>query len=184
MNSFRFGIHRPVSLTAILYYAGLLCLAFLLTPLTAVDDTPTAYEVLKDYDFPVGLLPKGVLGYDLDKTTGKFSVNLNGTCSFSLEGSYQLKYRSTINGYISQGKLTKLQGISVKVFFFWVNIVEVTRYGDELEFSVGIASASFPVDNFEECLQCGCGMDCVNAQVKSIRTNPFAISSSWGNNLS
>ncbi|KAK3020865.1 hypothetical protein RJ639_045547 [Escallonia herrerae] len=38
----------------------------------------------------------------------------------------------------------------------------VRRNGGELEFSVGIASAKFPVSNFEECPQCGCGMDCGN----------------------
>ncbi|KAF8401444.1 hypothetical protein HHK36_012383 [Tetracentron sinense] len=153
------------------------CLTSSLTPLTAAADTSTAYMLLEDYDFPMGLLPKGVVGYDLDKSTGKFAAYLNGSCSFSLEGSYQLKYKSTIKGSISKGKLTSLQGISVKLFLFWVNIVEVVRNGDDLEFSVGIASAYFPIDNFEECPQCGCGLDCVNGQVRKLGTNPFVSSS-------
>uniref|UniRef100_A0A803NDS0 Uncharacterized protein n=1 Tax=Chenopodium quinoa TaxID=63459 RepID=A0A803NDS0_CHEQI len=74
----------------------------------------------------------------------------------------KLKYKPTISGFISKNKLTKLTGVSVKVFFVWLNIVEVRRADDELEFSVGIASANFPIDNFEECPQCGCGLDCVN----------------------
>ncbi|KAE8668471.1 hypothetical protein F3Y22_tig00112318pilonHSYRG00008 [Hibiscus syriacus] len=117
-------------------------------PLTFTDDTPSAYEVLQDYNFPVGILPKGVVKYDLDESTGRFHAYLNGSCSFSLEGSYQLKYKSTISGIISDNKLTDLSGISVKVFFLWLNIVEVTRDDDELGFSVGIVSASFPIDNF------------------------------------
>lgn len=40
--------------------------------------------------------------------------------------------------------------------------MEVSRVDDLLEFSVGIASASFGIDNFYECPQCGCGFDCVN----------------------
>ncbi|KAK3020860.1 hypothetical protein RJ639_045542 [Escallonia herrerae] len=135
-------------------------LTFFSTSPVAGDDTPTAYEVLEDYDFPVGLLPKGVTGYELNTTTGKFEAYLNGTCSFSIDG-YKLRYKSTISGVITTDKLKSLKGISVKVLLFWVNIVEVTRDDDdELDFSVGIASADFPVDNFDESPQCGCGFDC------------------------
>ncbi|KAK4792161.1 hypothetical protein SAY86_022596 [Trapa natans] len=45
------------------------------------------------------------------------------------------------------------------ILFLWMNIVEVTRVSD-LEFSVGIASASYDIDNFFESTQCGCGFDC------------------------
>ncbi|GMI84446.1 hypothetical protein like AT4G02370 [Hibiscus trionum] len=140
------------------------------------DDKPTAYEVLKDFNFPIGLLPEGVVGYDLDSSSGKFSAFLNGSCSFSLEGSYQLKYKNTIKGYISKGRLSSLQGVRVKVFFMWVNIVEILRKGDNLEFSVGIAAAGFPLDNFEDCPQCGCGLNCNNEKLRRIRKNPFLSS--------
>ncbi|KAJ7977918.1 DUF538 domain-containing protein [Quillaja saponaria] len=63
---------------------------------------PSAYEILEDYNFPIGLLPRGVIDYDLDSSIGKFSAFRNGSCSFFLDGSYQLKYKSTIKGYISQ----------------------------------------------------------------------------------
>ena len=138
-------------------------------PLTIADDKPSAYEVLQRYNFPVGLLPKGIVKYDLDESTGQFHAYLKGSCSFSLEGSYQLKYKSTISGIISNNRLKDLSGISVKVLFLWLNIVEVIRDGDELEFSVGMASASFPIDNFYECPQCGCGLDCVNGKVSKLR---------------
>lgn len=132
---------------------------------------PTAYEVLRSYDFPVGLLPKGVTGYDLDESTGRFNAYLNDSCSFSLEGSYQLSYKSKISGRISKGKLTKLSGISVKVLILWLNIVEVTRNGGNLDFSVGIASADFAVDNFYISPQCGCGLDCDSVLNDQITTS-------------
>ncbi|KAF5731434.1 hypothetical protein HS088_TW18G00111 [Tripterygium wilfordii] len=131
---------------------------------TAVSDDLTAYEILQDYDLPSGILPKGATGYQVDRNTGRFHAYLSGSCSFSLEGSYELSYKSTISGYISKGRLTQISGVSVKVLFFWLNIVEVVRSGDEMEFSVGIASANFPIDNFYESPQCGCGLDCNNAQ--------------------
>ncbi|PIM98399.1 hypothetical protein CDL12_29124 [Handroanthus impetiginosus] len=141
---------------------------------------PTAYEVLESYDFPVGILPKGVTHYDLDPSTGKFNAYLNGSCSFSLEGSYQLKYKSRISGYIYKDKLTNLSGVTVKVLFLWLNIVEVRRNGENLEFSVGIASAEFPLDNFYVSPQCGCGLNCNNLddgpKEGNLRTNPFVSS--------
>ncbi|GAV89719.1 DUF538 domain-containing protein [Cephalotus follicularis] len=136
---------------------------------------PTAYEMLNEYNFPIGILPKGVIDYDLDSTTGKFSAFFNGSCSFSLEGSYQLKYKPTIRGDITKGKLSSLEGVSVKIYFFWVDIIEVSRRGDDLEFSVGIAGAGFPIENFFESPQCGCGLNCNNEQARKIRTNPLKI---------
>ncbi|KAL9683982.1 hypothetical protein QQ045_021413 [Rhodiola kirilowii] len=132
-------------------------------------ESPTAYELLQSYNFPPGLLPKGVTHYDLNNSTGEFHAYLNGTCSFSLEGSYQLKYKSTIGGKISKNRLSNLSGVSVKVFFVWLNIVEVVRDGDDISLSVGIASADFPVENFEECPQCGCGMDCGGTKMIRLR---------------
>lgn len=130
---------------------------------------PSAYEVLKDYNFPIGILPKGVLGYDLDPSDGKFSAYLNGTCGFSLQGSYQLKYKSIIKGNISKGRLTSLEGVSVKLFFMWVDVVEVLRSDDHLQFSVGIAGANFPIDNFVESPQCGCGLNCGDGQASMVK---------------
>ncbi|KAF3436466.1 hypothetical protein FNV43_RR23558 [Rhamnella rubrinervis] len=140
------------------------------------DDTYSAYDLLQHFNFPMGLLPKGATGYELDSSTGQFRAFFNGPCSFSLEGSYQLKYKSTIGGQISNNKLTSLTGVSVKVLFLWLNIVEVTRSGDDLEFSVGIASASFPIENFYECPQCGCGLDCVNGPLRKLKINPSVSS--------
>ncbi|XP_042468375.1 uncharacterized protein LOC122051344 [Zingiber officinale] len=124
------------------------------------NDNLTAYEALASYDLPPGLLPQGALGYDLNAPTGAFSAYLNGTCSFSLDGSYQLRYKSTITGVISPGRLSDLHGVSVKILLFWVNIIEVRRLTDSLRFSVGIASADFAMSNFYISPRCGCGLNC------------------------
>lgn len=166
-----------MSIIALIFVSTCLLLSSPLVSSTAVvDEVPSAYAVLGDYDFPEGILPQGVVGYELDKSTGKFRAYLNGSCSFSLEGSYQLRYQSTISGYISEDKLTSLSGVSVKVLLFWLNIVEVTRSGDELGFSVGLASASFPLDNFFVSPQCGCGLNCYNLQLRKLKLNPSVSS--------
>lgn len=114
-----------------------------------------------------------MLGYELDTSTGKFSAYLNGSCSFTID-LYELNYKSTITGKIANDKLLCLSGIEVKVLFLWLNIVTVTCYDDELDFSVGLASSIFPVGNFDERPTCGCGFDCVgyhSAAKKSSKLN-------------
>ncbi|CAE6140558.1 unnamed protein product [Arabidopsis arenosa] len=157
--------------------ASLLFLSSLAAAVAAESDTPTAYSLLQSYNFPVGILPKGVVAYDLDTTTGKFHAYFNDSCSFSLVGSYQLNYKSTISGYISENKLKKLTGIKVKVLFLWLNIVEVIRNGDEMEFSVGITSANFAIQEFLESPQCGCGFECKDSKSNMFERNPFVSSS-------
>ncbi|KAL2956804.1 hypothetical protein AAZX31_18G107900 [Glycine max] len=59
------------------------------------------YDVLMEYGFPVGLLPKGAIGYSLNKVSGEFAVYFQGVCSFDIE-SYMFKYKSTITGVVSK----------------------------------------------------------------------------------
>ncbi|XP_057782281.1 uncharacterized protein LOC131000411 [Salvia miltiorrhiza] len=157
---------------------GVVLSLILVVVLTGAVAVPTAYEVIQGYGFPIGILPKGVTHYDLDESSGKFNAYMNGSCSFSLEGSYQLKYSSVISGYIYKDKLTNLSGVKVKVLFVWLNIVEVRRNADKLEFSVGIASADFGIENFFICPQCGCGLDCngLDGDTDNLRADPLVSS--------
>lgn len=117
-------------------------------------DNRTAYEVLQDYNFPVGLLPEGVQRYDLDIMTGEFSVYFQYTCRFSLN-NYHLKYKPTVKGFISNGKIFGLKGVTEKVFLVWMEIDEIVRKGNDLVLSVGALSTVFPVDDFAQSPQCG-----------------------------
>ncbi|RDX97197.1 hypothetical protein CR513_20056, partial [Mucuna pruriens] len=156
--------------------SALLLLLLVSAPIAA-SGALTAYEMLESFHFPEGILPKGVTGYELERSSGKFRADLNGSCSFALEGSYKLSYQPTITGYISDGRLTELRGISVKVLFFWLNIIDVTRVGDDLYFSVGVASASFPLNNFFVSPQCGCGLDCDDFRIRQLKFRNPSLSS-------
>lgn len=78
---------------------------------------------------------------------------------------------------IKKDELSSLSGIQVKVLFLWLSITEVIRDNDELEFSVGIASANFPVSNFYECPTCGCGFDCDDGNFRKIDMDRVVYSS-------
>lgn len=148
--------HRLAPLSAIL----IILILIDPTPALSSTDSRTAYEALEDYNFPIGLLPQGVSSYDLNSNTSKFSVYFNDTCSFPLESSYHLKYNPIVTGYISNGKLTSLEGIYAGLFSLWKEIVEIDRNGDDLVFTVGLWSSVFPMDYFNQSPQCGCGFSC------------------------
>ncbi|CAI8603760.1 unnamed protein product [Vicia faba] len=143
----------------------------LLAAALTVSSAPTAYEAIRTFNFPPGILPQGVTGYQLNESSGDFRADLNGSCIFSLQDSYQLSYNSTITGRITDNRLTDLRGISVKVLFFWVNILEVVRKGHDLDFSVGVTTASFPLDSFFVSPQCGCGLDCDVLRIRKLKLN-------------
>lgn len=156
---------------------SLISLFFLIGSSSSNEAWPSAYEALQQYNFPVGLLPQGAIGYDLNPSTGKFTAYLNDTCDFSLTNLYDLRYKNTISGVISKDHLKKLRGVSVQVLEIWLNIAEVRRHGDHLQFIVGIASAKFPVSSFEESPQCGCGFKC-DTKEESLLNQIVTVSSS------
>lgn len=131
----------------------------------ASSDAPTAYDLLEEYSFPRGILPEGVESYLLT-SDGSFDLYLREECEFKVQGgSYVLRYKRKISGVLEPGALKKLHGVSVKLLFLWFGIDEVVRTGDSLEFRVGLLSATFPSDNFEDCPRCRCGFDCASGSV-------------------
>ncbi|CAN8306388.1 unnamed protein product [Cochlearia groenlandica] len=136
-------------------------LHLILTSLCVSGQKLNVYEVLQKYKLPRGILPHGVTDYELNTNSGRFIVYFNGTCQFPID-TYKLKYDSTISGVITPGHVRQLRGVSIKVLFFWLNLEHVARDGDELDFSVGVASEELPVRNFVDSPKCGCGFYCTN----------------------
>ncbi|KAJ8425138.1 hypothetical protein Cgig2_017257 [Carnegiea gigantea] len=135
-----------------------LLLLFLSLRSSLLSSTPSAYEVLESFDFPRGLLPKGVTSCQLNRAMGEFKVHLSETYKFYIQ-SYELEYKSTITEVITRDRLTKLKQVSVKLLFLWLSIVKVVKDGDGLQLSVGVTSANFPLDWFNESPSCCCGFD-------------------------
>ncbi|XP_058075864.1 uncharacterized protein LOC131224406 [Magnolia sinica] len=135
------------------------CLISCLSMTSSQEQGATAYEMLEKFNFPRGILPQGVRSYVLN-TDGSFEVYLDGECKFGVEGGYSLSYGRKITGKVSFGSLRNLKGVSVKVLFVWMGITEVSTGNGELDFYVGPLSASFPLSNFLDCPQCGCGFNC------------------------
>ncbi|EAY82554.1 hypothetical protein OsI_37775 [Oryza sativa Indica Group] len=115
--------------------------------------TPTAYEMLERYDFPRGILPVGVEGYEL-REDGSFEVYFPRDCEFMLARTWLVRYGARIAGAAASGRLTSLQGVYVKVLFVWLPVGEVDRSGDTLSFYIGPVSTSFPLSDFAHSPHC------------------------------
>jgi len=115
--------------------------------------TPSAYEMLERYNFPRGILPAGVQGYVL-QPDGAFEVYFQRPCEFLLARRWLVRYDASVSGSVAAGKLTALQGISVKVVFLWLGVAEVDRAGDKLSFYIGPVATSFPLGDFAESPRC------------------------------
>ena len=115
--------------------------------------TPSAYEMLERYNFPRGILPAGVQGYVL-QPDGAFEVYFPRPCEFLLARRWLVRYEARVSGSVAAGKLTALQGISVKVVFLWLGVGEVDRAGDKLSFYIGPVATSFPLGDFAESPRC------------------------------
>ncbi|GJX42519.1 DUF538 domain-containing protein [Tanacetum coccineum] len=115
---------------------------------------PSAYEVLKSYNLPIGVLPKGALGYTLDRNSGQFSVNLSSNCNVHVS-EFDVKYNSPITGVISQNNLGRIGGVKVKIALFWTDIENVNRDRNQLRFKIRkVGTKSFPVSDFNSCPNC------------------------------
>ncbi|XP_031489071.1 uncharacterized protein LOC116256743 [Nymphaea colorata] len=118
-------------------------------------DEPSAYKELKNWGFPIGLLPANVKDYSLNRTTGEFSVSLGDQCQITLPpDNYVATYKRTVTGRVAEGKIGQLDGIEVWAIFKWWSITGIKASGENLVFEVGMVSAKFPTKNFDESPVC------------------------------
>ncbi|KAM0918904.1 hypothetical protein ACQ4PT_008618 [Festuca glaucescens] len=116
---------------------------------------PTVYEMLAKYNFPPGILPDSVQNYTIN-AGGSFDVTLAGECQIDVRG-FTLRYKSKIQGNIQPMVINGLEGVSVNLGINHVGINSVERDGDQLKFSAGLISKSFPVGSFAKSPGCNPG---------------------------
>lgn len=133
------------------------------------ESKKTAYEELEKHGFPVGLLPTNVKKYKLHHLDGKFKVHLYSACNFTAE-SYHFYYEKKLKGKIHTDVLKDLKGITVKAESYDLTIEKVIRDGDYLNFYAGSQTASFPVTNFDQSPECGCGFLCPQSSAQLVQS--------------
>jgi hypothetical protein len=113
--------------------------------------TTDAYERIESFGFPQGILPHTITGYTFEPSSGRFTLYLEGECKVLIQHTYPLQYDKVITGLLSYGQLQDLRGIRVKAFYVWWSITAISRSNDDnLSFAVGILSAKFPLQSFDD----------------------------------
>jgi len=113
--------------------------------------TTDAYERIESFGFPQGILPHTITGYTFEPSSGRFTLYLEGECKVLIQHTYPLQYDKVITGLLSYGQLQDLRGIRVKAFYVWWSITAISRSNDDnLSFVVGILSAKFPLQSFDD----------------------------------
>jgi hypothetical protein len=126
-----------------------------IAPATAPADapsTPSAYDMLQQYNLAPGILPLGVTGYVL-RPDGSFEVYLPAECNIRA-GGLTIRYDSVIKGSIQSQSISDVQGVHVKEAFLWIDITKVDASDGQLHFFAGLISKSFPMDKFAHSPQC------------------------------
>lgn len=124
---------------------------------------PSVYDVLLDHGLPMGLLPKGVVDFEVDDE-GRFQVHLDQACNAKFES--ELHYDRNVSGTLSFGQIGSLSGISAQELFLWFPVkgirVDVPSSGI-IYFDVGVVYKQFSLSLFETPPDCTAATTAVEA---------------------
>ncbi|XP_028765390.1 uncharacterized protein LOC114723362 [Neltuma alba] len=131
-----------------------ICLSFFLTFAAASSSAKSIYEVLRKHGLPMGLLPKGVKEFDIDKE-GRFWVHLDQACNAKFES--ELHFEQNVTGTLSYGQMGALSGITAQELFLWFPVkgirVDIPSSG-LIYFDVGVVRKQFSLSLFETPPDC------------------------------
>ncbi|RDX75579.1 hypothetical protein CR513_44518, partial [Mucuna pruriens] len=123
-------------------------------------NSTTIYEELEAQGLPVGLLPKGIVKYSLNASSGEFVVWMKEPCNAKFEN--EVHYDSNIKGILGYGRIGHLSGVSAQELFLWFPVkgirVDVPTSG-LIHFDVGVADKQFSLSLFEDPPDCNPQVD-------------------------
>ncbi|CAN6554341.1 hypothetical protein EV1_003730 [Malus domestica] len=132
------------------------CFLLLLLPLITCSNSKltTVYDVLRAHGLPMGLLPKGVVDFEVDDA-GRFTAHLDQACNAKFES--ELHYDRNVSGTLSFGRIGSLSGISAQELFLWFPVkgirIDVPSSGI-IYFDVGVVYKQFSLSLFETPPDC------------------------------
>ncbi|CAN6322951.1 unnamed protein product [Urochloa humidicola] len=92
------------------------------TPTPPPHKNATLAELLPQYGLPPGVFPAAVTAFSL-ADNGSLSVDLAGPCYVHFE--YLTYFEPRVTGVLRYGSLSGLQGVQVRRFLFWFNVIRI-----------------------------------------------------------
>ncbi|KAK1644719.1 hypothetical protein QYE76_062524 [Lolium multiflorum] len=134
----------------------------------------TLYDLLPLYGLPAGLFPSTVTAFSL-ADNGSLTVDLAGPCSVHFE--YLTSFDARVTGVLRYGSLTDLQGVQVRRFLIWFDVVRVKvdlppppRY---VYLDIGWITRKLPAADFEAV------HDCEDSKNKCRLSSALAAAATW-----
>ncbi|CAN6303951.1 unnamed protein product [Urochloa humidicola] len=92
------------------------------TPPPPPHKNATLAELLPQYGLPPGVFPATVTAFSL-ADNGSLAVDLAGPCYVHFE--YLTYFEPRVTGVLRYGSLSDLQGVQVRRFLFWFNVIRI-----------------------------------------------------------
>ncbi|PAN45586.1 hypothetical protein PAHAL_9G129100 [Panicum hallii] len=115
----------------------------------------TLAELLPLYGLPPGVFPSTVTAFSL-ADNGSLSVDLAGPCYVHFE--YLTYFAPRVTGVLRYGSLSDLQGVQVRRFLFWLNVIRIKvdlppppRY---VYLDIGWITRKLPASDFQSVHSC------------------------------
>ncbi|CAK9185202.1 unnamed protein product [Ilex paraguariensis] len=121
--------------------------------------TTDVHDLLPQYGFPKGILPKNIKSFYLSSTDNSFTLELTYPCYIQFDEL--VYYDRNIKGKLTYGKVSDVSGIQARKLFIWVSVtgMDVDDKLGMIEFHVGALSEKLPAKQFEtirDCKNKGC----------------------------
>jgi hypothetical protein len=134
----------------------------------------TLYELLPLYGLPAGLFPSTVTAFSL-ADNGSLTVDLAGPCSVHFE--YLTYFEARVTGVLRYGSLTDLEGVQVRRFLIWFDVVRVKvdlppppRF---VYLDIGWITRKLPASDFQAV------HDCEDSKRKCRLSSALATAATW-----
>ncbi|KAK1679791.1 hypothetical protein QYE76_040639 [Lolium multiflorum] len=139
----------------------LMCLLLLAaaTPLALGRAAPAAvsiHELLREHGLPGGLLPRGVVSYTLDETTGLLEARLSSSCYVKYDDGEKAYFDTVVRGNLSRGALRGCEGLAQQELFVWLPVKGILSDPDSgvIMFDIGYATKTLSKSVFEDPPDC------------------------------
>ncbi|KAJ1291318.1 hypothetical protein BS78_02G307400 [Paspalum vaginatum] len=134
----------------------------------------TIHQLLKDHGLPGGLLPRGVVSYTLDESTGLLKAQLPAPCYAKYDNGDMAFFNTSVSGNLSVGSLSGVEGLSQEELFVWLPVKGILVKQMEpgvILFDIGLAKKSLSRSLFED------PPDCIPSA--AARMSAAAAAASW-----
>ncbi|KAL3838536.1 hypothetical protein ACJIZ3_023127 [Penstemon smallii] len=115
------------------------------------------YDVLKSNGLPIGLFPKGISNFTIDRASGRFELHLLSPSPCDTKFETRVRYEWNITGSVNYGKIANLSGVATQELFLWLPVkniqVDIPSSG-LIYFDVGVISKQFSLSFFETPRDC------------------------------